>query len=79
MHWLSLKELLSWNPLHIKEKQFGSAKIRFDNAFRFWISTSSVLVLFGLNPGSVMRWTCRTCTSSLSSPGGLSGGCFEIW
>jgi GAF domain-containing protein len=54
MHWLSLKELLSWNPLHIKEKQFGSAKIRFDNAFRFWISTSSVLVLFGLWLGGVL-------------------------
>lgn len=55
MHWLSVKELLSWNALHFQEKQFGSAKIRFDNAFRFWVSTSSIAVLFGLWLGGVIK------------------------
>ncbi len=55
MHWLSIKELLSWNALHLQEKQLGSEKIRFDNAFRIWISTSSVAVLLALWLGGVIK------------------------
>jgi GAF domain-containing protein len=54
MHWLSLKELLAWNPLDLKGHNLGFEKIRFDNAFRIWVSTSSLLVMFGLWFGGVI-------------------------